>query len=334
MPRQSSTSPCSPGRNQNWLRYQPPGKDSSAGEARKATRPSASTAQALRSHRRRDDGARCRPRRRAPTPPSSSSCPNRSRSRAVAASPPSWTAVPSAVADDLGVALGAHRRPDQRRRAGRPSARRRPARRPSRARRSRRSGRGTARRAAPRPQRLQERVEPARLLAGRATPADPAVEPPDVGLRVGVVLEEAHAAAHVEQVAHGRAGVPAARRARGRSSTTSRSRSSSPRSARIPATQPTTDLVTDSTAWVRCGPPVGAYPSATRCPSWSTAHASVQVSSRTSPTVDRRAVDAGRLDGEDVVSLGVVRERSHADRHPAGPAGSGAARARARTPTG
>ena len=50
-------------------------------------------------------------------------------------------------------------------------------------------------------QRLQERVEPPLR--------DPPVELTDLGVRVGVLLEERHPAAHVEQVLHRRAGVPA-----------------------------------------------------------------------------------------------------------------------------
>ena len=148
MPRQSSTSPCSPGRNQNWLRYHPPGKDASAGDSRKASVPSASTAQARRSHLA-GTTVRQPPSPSGTTPPSSSICPNRSRSRAVAASPPSCTAVPSPSQ----MISASARRPSAPRpapRPGRPSGRRRPARRPSRARRSRRSGRGTGSRAAPR----------------------------------------------------------------------------------------------------------------------------------------------------------------------------------------
>ena len=102
-----------PIRNQNWLRYQPPGKDSSAGDSTKAVRMSASTAHACRSHRA---GRTCAaPLRRVPARrrPRSSSWPNRSRSRAVALSPPSWIAVPEAVAQHLGVVLGAHRRPHE-----------------------------------------------------------------------------------------------------------------------------------------------------------------------------------------------------------------------------
>ena len=56
-----------------------------------------------------------------------------------------------AVADQVGVVLGAHRRPDQRGDEAPPSAARRPARTPSPARPTRRSGRGTCCRAAPRP---------------------------------------------------------------------------------------------------------------------------------------------------------------------------------------
>ena len=95
IPRQSSTSPCSPGRNQNWLRYHPPGKDASAGDSRKL-RPALGVdgpgaAQPPGGY----DGARTAVARPGTTPPSSSICPNRSRSRAVAARPPSCTAVPS-----------------------------------------------------------------------------------------------------------------------------------------------------------------------------------------------------------------------------------------------
>src|SRR5262245_2411698 len=50
MPNASRTSPCSPGLNQNWLRYHPPGNEGSAPESKKACRTSASTAHVLRSH--------------------------------------------------------------------------------------------------------------------------------------------------------------------------------------------------------------------------------------------------------------------------------------------
>src|SRR6266699_3402582 len=50
MPRHRRTSPWSPGRNQNWCRYQPPGNAHSAGDAANTDRASESTAQARRSH--------------------------------------------------------------------------------------------------------------------------------------------------------------------------------------------------------------------------------------------------------------------------------------------
>jgi hypothetical protein len=60
-------------------------------------------------------------------------------------------------------------------------------------------------------QRGQEPVQPARLAGVRTVPADPLIQPPDVGPRVGILLQEPHAAAHVQHVAHGGAGVAADR---------------------------------------------------------------------------------------------------------------------------
>jgi hypothetical protein len=60
-------------------------------------------------------------------------------------------------------------------------------------------------------QRGQEPVQPARLAGVRAVPADPLIQPPDVGLRVGILLQEPDAAAHVQHVPHGGAGVAAGR---------------------------------------------------------------------------------------------------------------------------
>jgi hypothetical protein len=60
-------------------------------------------------------------------------------------------------------------------------------------------------------QRRQEPVQPTRLVGVRAVPADPLIQPPDVGLRVGVLLQEPDAAAHVQHVPHGGAGVAAGR---------------------------------------------------------------------------------------------------------------------------
>ena len=51
IPMHNSTSPYSPTRNQNWLRYQPPGNVRSAGDSTNAVRTSASTAHAWRSQR-------------------------------------------------------------------------------------------------------------------------------------------------------------------------------------------------------------------------------------------------------------------------------------------
>ena len=81
------------------------------------------------------------PRVPSTSPSSSSSWPNRARSRAVADMPPSWMAEPTAVAGDVGVVLGADRDPEQARdEVGHPACRSR-ARRPSRACRCRPSGR-------------------------------------------------------------------------------------------------------------------------------------------------------------------------------------------------
>jgi hypothetical protein len=50
-----------------------------------------------------------------------------------------------------------------------------------------------------------------RLGGVRAVPADPLIQPPDVGLRVGILLTEPDAATHVQHVAHRGAGVAAGR---------------------------------------------------------------------------------------------------------------------------
>jgi hypothetical protein len=125
MPRQSSTSPYAPGRNQNWLRYQPPGKAASAGDAANALRTSASTAQPSRSQR----GGTTRRTPSDPSgtvPPSSSSCPNLATSRAVAHRPPSCTAVPSpswSSRASCSAPIGAHTSAEISSAIGRPAAR-------------------------------------------------------------------------------------------------------------------------------------------------------------------------------------------------------------------
>jgi hypothetical protein len=59
-------------------------------------------------------------------------------------------------------------------------------------------------------QRGQEPVQAAGILpVPLGLPADPLIQPPDVGLRVGVLLEEPDPAAHVQHVPHGGAGVAA-----------------------------------------------------------------------------------------------------------------------------
>jgi hypothetical protein len=116
-----------------------------------------------------------------------------------------------AVMQQPGVVLGAHRRPHQRgdqlghRPAGRAFAD--PAQHVGLGRAVqepapvRRLGR----------QRGQEPVQPARLAIVGAVPADPLIQPPDVGGRVGVLLEEGGPAAHVQHVPDGGAGVAAGR---------------------------------------------------------------------------------------------------------------------------
>ena len=189
------------------------------------------------------------------------------------ASPPSCTAVPSPsqmISASCSAPIGAQTRSLIRSAIRAPAAR-------SHTQPSdvglRRSGRGNGSPCAASARSVgEERVEPARPLAGSRRPGrDPPVEPADLGVGVRVVLAEAHPAAHVEQVPDGRAGV-AARGELGdvvhdvaRSGRARRGRPGSP------ATQPTTDLVTDRTAWVWRGPPSGAYSSATSAPSWSTA---------------------------------------------------------------
>ena len=184
-----------------------PGKAASAGDSRNAVRTSASTAHAWRSHRagRRHGLAASR---RAPRPPSSSICPNRSRSRAVAASPPSCTAVPrpsqmisascsapigaqTSVADQVAIRAPGGALADPAQHVG-----------------LRRAVEEAAAVRAVGPQ----RAAGTRTARGRSPsgPADPRVQLADLGVRVGVVLAEAHPAAHVEQVPHGGAGVPAA----------------------------------------------------------------------------------------------------------------------------
>ena len=84
MPRQSRTSPCSPGRNQNWLRYHPPGKDASAGDVEEGAAAVGVDGPGPAQPARGYDAARTVVAS-GTVPPSSSIWPNRSRSRAVAA---------------------------------------------------------------------------------------------------------------------------------------------------------------------------------------------------------------------------------------------------------
>ena len=102
-----------------------PGTPARPGRPRNAERTSASTAQALRSQ-----PARQRPgpgrRRRCTAPPSSSSWPNRARSRAVAHSPPSWIAVPmpsQMISASCSAPIGAHTRSEIRSAIRGPAAR-------------------------------------------------------------------------------------------------------------------------------------------------------------------------------------------------------------------
>jgi hypothetical protein len=116
-----------------------------------------------------------------------------------------------AVMQQAGVVLGAHRRPHQR---------------------GDQLGHGPAGRALAHPaqhvglgravqepapvrrlgaQRGQEPVQPAGLAGVRAVPADPLIQAPDIGLRIGVLLTEPDPAAHVQHVPYGGAGVAAGR---------------------------------------------------------------------------------------------------------------------------
>jgi hypothetical protein len=125
MPRPSSTSPYAPGRNQNWLRYQPPGNAASAGDAANAVRTSASTAQPSRSQRG-GTTRRVPPVPSGTTPPSSSNWPNRATSRAVAHRPPSCTAVPRPSCSrraSCSAPIGAHTSAEISSAMGRPAAR-------------------------------------------------------------------------------------------------------------------------------------------------------------------------------------------------------------------
>jgi hypothetical protein len=125
MPRPSSTSPWAPGRNQNWLRYQPPGNAASAGEAANAERTSASTAQPSRSQRG-GTTRRVPPVSSGTTPPSNSIWPNRATSRVVAHRPPSCTAVPSPSCSrraSYSAPIGAHTSAEISSAMGRPAAR-------------------------------------------------------------------------------------------------------------------------------------------------------------------------------------------------------------------
>jgi hypothetical protein len=117
------------------------------------------------------------------------------------------------VMEEAGVVPGAHRRPHQlgdqlgHRLAARPLAH------PAQHVGFRRAVQETASVRRLGPQRGQEPVQPARLsgrpvLAG--PPVDPLIHPPDVGLRVGVLLQEGDPAAHVQHVPHRGAGVAAA----------------------------------------------------------------------------------------------------------------------------
>ena len=255
-PGTSRTSPCGPGRNQNWLRYHPPGRTAPPARRGTPSRPSASTAQAWRSHRGGYDGP-CAARRPAPLRRPAASA-RTAAGRAPSREPAVVDGRARRVADDLRIVLGAHRRPDQRATSAPPSGAPAPARTPSRGRRSPPSGRGTRRRAAPRPAASRGTRTARRPL--RRSSSRSSVELADLGLGVGVVLAEAHPAAHVEQVPDGRAGVPAVGQLGHVARHDGRSRSRRPRSTRIAATHPTTDLVTDSTAWSGRGPPVGRSP--------------------------------------------------------------------------
>jgi hypothetical protein len=116
------------------------------------------------------------------------------------------------VMEQPGVVFGAHRRPHQRgdqlghRPAGRPLAH------PAQHVRFRRAVQEPAPVRRLGPQRGQEPVQPARLARRPVLawpPVDPLIHPPDVGLRVGVLLQEGDPAAHVQDVPHRGAGIAA-----------------------------------------------------------------------------------------------------------------------------
>ena len=114
------------------------------------------------------------------------------------------------VAEDLGVPLGAHRRPHQRRDQVGHSFASSPLADPAE-----HVGLGGAVEEPAavrslRAQRLEERIEPSGLVVGATRLADdPPVELAHLGVGVGVLLAEPHTTAHVEQVLGGRAGIPA-----------------------------------------------------------------------------------------------------------------------------
>ena len=217
----------------------PAGEGGSAGDSRNAARTSASTAQAWRSHRGGTTSG-CRPGRARSRRPAAAAR-IASRSRAVAASPPSCTAVPERVAEELRRRARRPSAPTPARRSARPSASRTHARRPSRARRSPPSGRGSGRRAA----RSARASSGTRRARGRST--QPAVQPADVRTGVGVVLDGTRTplrmSSRCRTVApaypRGRRAPGRARRPGGRSSSRPRSEQDRRRRTRRPTWSPT-----------------------------------------------------------------------------------------------
>ena len=124
IPRQSRTSPCSPtgtrtgcGTSHRGTTLRRRVERTPTGRRRRPPRPAAASAAARRSASRR---------RRRDRPAGQQQLPNRSRSRAVAASPPSWTAVPSRsqmISASCSAPIGAHRRSPSRSAMPRPAPR-------------------------------------------------------------------------------------------------------------------------------------------------------------------------------------------------------------------
>ena len=190
-------SPDGPGTNQNWLRYQPPGRTGSESEAAKAPRMSASMCRALLQPAFGHDGSMSDPAVVKQHVAEAGHVASRSADSTVVhrGSEP--------VTGDLGVVLCAHRRPDEGgHQVGHPYAG------GALAHPAENVGvrRAVDERAAVRPlrgQRGEIGVQAGALVLASWTPADVALD--DAHLCVGVLvrLAERDAGAHVEEMSHG-----------------------------------------------------------------------------------------------------------------------------------